>query len=146
MIASLQLHHEPHRHVEVSTGDGVVLFRYVYVPNTPANEAPRPYAHPVRSLAGDTLTNFRPHDHPWHHALSLTITSVSGVNFWGGPSHRAADGYAWRDDHGVQVHRAWEGLSPNRLEERLDWCEPKSGRDLLHEHRVLEPALVTRIS
>jgi hypothetical protein len=119
-----------------------LLLRYVYAPQTPANEAPRPFAHPVCSLAGDVLTNFRPNDHPWHHALSLTLTSVDDVNFWGGPSHRRADGYQWREDHGAQIHRAWRTLEPARLEEELDWREARSGRELLHERRVLEPALV----
>jgi len=141
MSPALQLRHEPHRHVDIATGEGALLWRYVYAPGTPANESPRPFAHPVRSLAGDVLTNFRPNDHPWHHALSLTLTSVDGVNFWGGPSHRAADGYQWRDDHGAQVHRAWLSLTAERLEERLDWCEPKSGREFLHEHRVLKTTL-----
>jgi hypothetical protein len=138
MSSSLQLRHEPHRHVEIATAAGASLWRYVYHPDTPADEAPRPYAHPVRSLAGDVLTNFRPDDHPWHHALSLTLTSVDGVNFWGGPSYRAADGYQWRDDHGAQLHREWLALAPERLEERLDWCEKKSGRAMLHEHRTLQ--------
>jgi hypothetical protein len=136
--AALQLRHVADRHVEVATASGALLWRYVYAPDTPANESPRPYAHPVCSLAGDTLTNFRPNDHPWHHALSLTIASVDGVNFWGGPSHRAADGYQWRADHGAQVHRRWTTLTPERLEETLDWREPKTGRVLLHEHRVLQ--------
>src|SRR6185503_13810634 len=128
MNASLQLRHEPHRFVEIATAGGQPLWRYVYLSGAPANEAPRPYAHPIWSPAGDVLTNFRPNDHPWHHGLSLTITSVDGVNFWGGPTHQAADGYQWRHDHGTQVHRAWPSLAPERLEESLDWCEPKSGR------------------
>lgn len=142
MSESLQLRHEPHQHVEILTGAGARLWRYVYAPHTPANETPRPYAHPVCSLAGDVLTNFRPNDHPWHHGLSLAITSVDGVNFWGGPSHRAADGYQWRDDHGAQVHRSWPVLKPEQLEETLDWCEARSGRVLLHERRVLATSLV----
>ncbi|MBL9188489.1 MAG: PmoA family protein [Opitutaceae bacterium] len=141
MSPVLTLHHEPHQHVEISAG-GVVLFRYVYAPDTPAGESPRPYVHPLRSLAGDTLTNFRPNDHPWHHALSLTLTSVAGINFWGGPSHRNEGGYQWRDDHGAQVHRAWPTLTAEKLEERLDWCDPRSGTVLLHEHRELTPALI----
>jgi hypothetical protein len=140
--ATLQLRHETGRHVEIATASGALLFRYVYAPATPANESPRPYAHPLCSLLGDTLTNFRPNDHPWHHGLSMTLTSVAGVNFWGGPSHRPADGYQWRDDHGVQLHRAWVALEPTRLEEELAWCEAKSGRELLHERRTLIPALV----
>ncbi len=141
MSDDLQLRHESDRHVDVVTGDGALLWRYVYRPDTPANEAPRPFAHPVRSRAGDVLTNFRPNDHPWHHALSLTLTSVNGVNFWGGPSHRAADGYKWRDDQGEQRHRAWSSLTPARLEETLDWIDPRGDRVLLQERRELRTAL-----
>ena len=141
MPAALQLHHEPERHLEIATSDGARLWRYVYAPETPANEAPRPYAHPVYSLGGDVLTNFRPTDHPWHHGLSLTLTRVDDVNFWGGPSYRAADGYQWRDDHGAQIHLAWNALAPDCIEELLEWREAKSARALLQERRVLQTTL-----
>jgi hypothetical protein len=123
--------------VTVRRGDGAPLWRYVYVPDTPGHEAPRPYAHPVYAPAGDVLTNFRPNDHPWHHGLSLTVTNVSGVNFWGGPSYRPADRYQWRNDQGRQVHRSWVECSAGRLEQRLDWCGPGERALLLHENRVL---------
>jgi hypothetical protein len=141
MSAGLQLRHENGRHLEIATSAGVPLWRYVYAPDTPANEARRPYVHPVYSLSGDVLTNFRPNDHPWHHALSLTVTGVDGVNFWGGPTHQAVDGYRWRDDHGEQVHRSWGTLAPERLEEELEWREVKSGRALLDERRVLQTSV-----
>jgi hypothetical protein len=141
MNSGLQLVHEQGRHVEILTAAGAVLWRYVYVPDTPENEAPRPFAHPVRSLAGDLLTNFRPNDHPWHHALSMTLTSVGGVNFWGGPTYRAGDGYQWRGDHGVQRHRSWDTLTAELIEEVIEWCEAKSGRPLLQERRRLQTAL-----
>ncbi len=137
MSAGLQLRHERHQHVDVLAASGALLWRYVYSPQTAPNESPRPFAHPVNSPAGDLLTNFRPHDHPWHHALSLTLTSVDGVNFWGGPTYAAEGGYQWREDHGAQVHRAWVSLEPDRLEHTLDWCDPRTGRVLLHEQRVL---------
>jgi hypothetical protein len=142
MSSALQLRHEPGRHVEIATAAGSLLFRYVYAPDTPRNEAPRPYVHPVCSLAGDVLTNFRPNDHPWHHGLSLTLTSVDEVNFWGGPSHRASDGYRWREDHGIQVHRSWETLAPERIEEAIEWREGRSDRVLLKERRDLHTTLV----
>ncbi|MES2696186.1 MAG: DUF6807 family protein [Verrucomicrobiota bacterium] len=143
MSAPLQLRHEPNRHVEILTGGGQLLWRYVYMPDTPANESPRPYAHPVRMPAGDVLTNFRPNDHPWHHALSLTLTSVDGVNFWGGPSYREGEGYRWRDDHGTQVHRAWTLLTPTRMEEIVDWRERATGTVLLEEARTLATAMTS---
>lgn len=140
----LQLRHEPNRHVDVSTADGALLFRYVYIPDTPIAESRRPYAHPLNSVAGDQLTNFRPNDHPWHHALSLTLTSVDAVNFWGGPSYRAGDGYRWRDDHGVQMHVSWTALVPERLDENLEWSEAKSPRVLLRERRILQTNVTDR--
>jgi hypothetical protein len=138
MNTSLELNHEAGRHVEIMTNTGALLWRYVYIQDTPANESPRPYAHPVCSLDGDVLTNFRPNDHPWHHGLSLTLTSVGGVNFWGGPTYRAADGYQWREDHGFQRHCSWDSLEPDQLEERLDWCEGKTSEIMLCERRVLQ--------
>jgi hypothetical protein len=141
MNDTLHLRHEPERHLEIVTTEGLRLFRYVYAPDTPGNESPRPYVHPVCSLAGDVVTNFRPNDHPWHHALSLTLTSVDGVNFWGGPSYQPSDGYRWRDDYGSQLHRSWTSLAPERLEETIDWCEGRTASRLLAERRVLETRL-----
>jgi hypothetical protein len=136
----LTLRHEPGRAVTLSTARGVLL-RYVYAPATPAGESPRPYAHPVNSLAGDTLTNFRPNDHPWHHGLSLTLASVGGVNFWGGPTYQPADGYRWRDDHGGQIHQAWLELTPGRLRHTLAWRTGGTGEVLLSETRTLSVAI-----
>lgn len=124
--------------VAIATRDGVPLFHYVFAPQTPTNESPRPYIHPLHAPTGEVLTNFRPNDHPWHHALSLTITRVGDVNFWGGPSHREADGYKWREDHGVQVHRHWDRRDAHCLQHALDWCNPRTGESLLHERRTLE--------
>lgn len=157
MNLPLQLRHEAGRHLDIAMRSGALLWRYVYSPDTPANESPRPYAHPVCSLRGDVLTNFRPNDHPWHHGLSLTLTSVNGVNFWGGPSHRAPDGYRCRDDHGVQVHRAWTMLTPERLEEELEWFDRATGKEpreaasdsgdgafvLLREKRILRTSVAS---
>lgn len=86
---------------------GNLLCRYVYVSSCPTEEAPRPYFHPVNSLAGDTLTNFRPNDHPWHHGLSLTLNQVSGTTFWGGPTFVRDQGYQWLANQGSQQHVAW---------------------------------------
>lgn len=123
--------------------DEVVLLRYVYVPTTPANESPRPYAHPVNTLAGDTLTNFRPNDHPWHHALSFTLNQVSGANFWGGPTCRRDEGYKWRDDHGAQHHVAWTELAAEGatavLSHALAWRH--RFETLIHEERTLQFAV-----
>lgn len=123
-MSTLRLQHETGRAVSVFHPDGL-LCRYVYAPETEAKESPKPYFHPVNSLAGDTLTNFRPNDHPWHHALSLTLNNVSGANFWGGPTCLKPDGYKWRDDHGVQRHVTWTTLeaagAAATLAHALEW-------------------------
>ena len=48
----------------ISQANGQELWRYTTRPTTPANESPRPFAHPMYSIDGDVLTNARPNDHP----------------------------------------------------------------------------------
>jgi len=146
-MISLCLSHEIGRAVAVSfdSADRAValLCRYVYASAQAANESPRPYFHPLNSLAGDTLTNFRPNDHPWHHGLSLAITQASGWNFWGGPTCRREDGYKWRADHGAQHHVAWRELSAQgasaTLAHTVEWRTPKE--TLFREERDLAIAV-----
>ncbi len=119
--------------------DGRMLFRYVFRPETPGDESPRPYLHPVRTLSGAELTTFRPNDHRWHHALSYTLTRVDGVNFWGGGSYRREDGYQWRSDHGEQRHVEWRECTGARLAHTLEWRSLADGAVLLREDRELLP-------
>ena len=81
----MQLIHTLDSHVDL-VHDGVTLFSYVYRPQTPKIESPRPYFHPIRTLGGKIVSGFRPHDHRWHHGLSFTSAHLSGHNFWGGPT------------------------------------------------------------
>lgn len=137
-MSILRLQHDIGRAVTLFAGDRL-LSRYVYAPETEAKESPKPYFHPVNSLAGDTLTNFRPNDHPWHHALSFTLNNVSGANFWGGPTCLKPDGYKWRDDHGVQQHIAWTKLEAHgntaTLAHTLEWR--RLGEVIFREERTL---------
>ncbi|WP_442890538.1 DUF6807 family protein [Congregicoccus parvus] len=132
--------------VEVWCRDAM-LFRYVCSPETPGNESTRPYAHPVRSLAGRTLTNHRPNDHPWHHALSFTLTLVDGTNFWGGPTWSPETGYAWQSNHGTQKHAAWltleveEASGEALLRESVHWHGPQ-GELLVRETRTLRARIL----
>jgi hypothetical protein len=96
--------------------DDVQLFTYVYQPKVAAVEAPRPYFHPMRTLAGDVVTSFRPNDHRWHHGLSMTFAYLSGDNFWGGSSYVRDKGYTLLDNLGQQQHREWEEI----------WCAADS--------------------
>lgn len=139
---SLRLQHEQGRAVSLFAGDQL-LCRYVYVSEVAAKESPKPYFHPLNSLAGDTLTNFRPNDHPWHHGLAFTLTDVSGFNFWGGPTCWPTDGYKWRDDHGEQRHVAWTKLeaagNTAMLAHTLEWRTPQGV--LFNEERTLTIAV-----
>ena len=136
----LQLTHTFDSHVEVSRG-GQVLFRYVYEPRTDPFETPKPYFHPVHTLAGNRVTNFRPHDHLWHYGIAMTFAHVSAAgkecdsehgghgeaqNFWGGNSYIHGQGYQ-RLPHlvGRQQHRAWHTMrcddSGVFLEHQITW-------------------------
>lgn len=141
MKHALQFMEETADAITVGLADRRPLWRYVFAPDTPAREATRPYVHPLRTLHGDVLTNFRPNDHPWHHALSFTLSSVDGLNFWGGPTYQPGAGYAWADNHGAQRHRGWTTLTPAHVEQALEWINPRTHEILLRETRLLDTAV-----
>ncbi len=96
-----QLIHTLDSHVDL-IHDDVTLFSYVYNSRVTAIESPRPYFHPLRTLKGNVVSGFRPHDHRWHQGLSMTCANLSGHNFWGGPTF--TDGqYRQLDNNGKQV-------------------------------------------
>ncbi|MEV6710943.1 PmoA family protein [Lentzea sp. NPDC051208] len=109
-----------------SVGD-VELFRYVHRPSTPAFEGPKPYLHPVRTLAGDVVTAFRPHDHRWHKGVQMTATDVSGENFWGGVTYVRDRGYAALSNVGTMRHEEFE-VDGARFDERLSWFTEEGER------------------
>ncbi|MFH8251982.1 PmoA family protein [Microbacterium sp. B2969] len=122
----------------------VVLAEYVYEPDEPQVESPRPYAL-LRTLNGRDVTAYRPDDHVWHKGLSLALPNVGPHNFWGGPTYVAGEGYVQLPNNGRQAHRSFvasdtpiadaaAGLA--RIDEDLDWItEP--GETLLTERRTL---------
>jgi hypothetical protein len=128
---------------EIHRAGGGLLFRYVYRPQTPVAEATRPYLHPVNTLAGELLTNFRPNDHPWHHGLNFTVNCLDGHNFWGGATYRQADGYQMRGDQGTQRHTGWLEEGANYLAHTLDWRVGADGELLLQEKRELRCTLLS---
>ena len=42
----------------------------------------KPYFHPVATANGQSLTNFKPEDHPWHYALWFSWKYVNKINYW----------------------------------------------------------------
>jgi hypothetical protein len=119
--------------------DDLELFRYVYRPGDPQLESPRPYFHPVRTLAGDLVTLYRPHDHVWHKGLALSLPNVGTENFWGGPTFRQGRYVTVRND-GAMRHEAFDACAARdgavRLRERLSWVT-ESGQAPVAEHRAI---------
>lgn len=139
-MSQLTYQHLEDKCLRVSYGE-TVLFDYHYRPETAARFCPRPFIHPLRTLAGDVLSNSRPTDHPWHNGLSLTLTDVSGINFWGGGTYKRETGdYREYPNVGKQEHQDW--LSQDLVEsegqwtERLSWIGP-DGALVLTECRKL---------
>ena len=120
------------------------LFRYVYLPDDPQAESPRPYFHPVRTLRGDLVTVYRPHDHVWHKGIALSLPHVGAENFWGGPTFRAGR-YVQLPNDGAMRHESFEAhprLGKDGVagfDERLRWVT-ESGQVPVTERRRVAAA------
>jgi hypothetical protein len=91
-------------------------------------DAPRPYLHPVRTLAGAQLTVEAPADHPWHHALWFAIKFVNGENFW--------EQYG---EFGTLRTRKVTELPGDAVRATIDWVRPDGAGLALTETRTLTP-------
>lgn len=122
----------------VSLGD-VELVRYVYMPPEPQLESPRPYFHPVRTLGGELVTLYRPHDHVWHKGIALSLPNVERLgdpheheNFWGGVTYLRDAGYRQLPNNGAMRHREFRHQhdSPQlvHLTHELDWFSQRGER------------------
>ncbi|MGO4188897.1 DUF6807 family protein [Pseudarthrobacter sp. TAF60_1] len=101
-----------------------------------AASSPRPYLHPVRTLAGTVVTDHQPLDHVWHLGVGVALQDVDGVNFWGGRTYtRAAGDYVWRADHGSIVPTGEPTERAGYLAEDLSWNGP-DGVPVLTEQRT----------
>ena len=116
-----------------------VVAEYVLAPDIDPTLVPRPYLHPVRTLAGTVVTDVFPADHAWHLGVGLAIADVSGTNLWGGRSYVHGSGYIWLADHGRIEHVAWQTQDDDVLEHDLVWRD-QTGADLLAEHRTITAA------
>jgi len=123
---------------------GAELFRYVYLPDDPPVQAPRPYLHPVRTLGGELVTCFRPEDHPWHKGISWSLPNVATENFWGGPTYRRGGGYVQLDNVGTMRHDGFDAVGADgqraSLAERLTWLTA-AGAALFAERRLITAGL-----
>lgn len=132
------LTHKLHDYIELQYQEQT-LFRYVYEPETAQVESPRPYFHPLRTLAGNKVSIFRPYDHVWHIGLSMTSANLSSENFWGGPTFVKDKGYVQLDNNGRVQHSGWGKIScDERLHciEQLQWINHE-GSTWINEEREI---------
>lgn len=119
---------------------GQQLATHVTTLRQPATSSPRPFLHPVRSLAGATVTEAGPADHPHHLGLSVAFSDVNGTNFWGGSTFTAATGPMLLANHGRQLTQGWQS-SENETgateEGGVSW-RSESDNELAVEQRRIE--------
>lgn len=107
-------------------------------------QSPRPYLHPLRSLAGVALTEVAPADHPHHYGVSMAVADVDGTSHWGGRTFVRGSGSTLLDNHGRQrsVGRARADAASDRvaagagIDETLLWLD-RHGRTQLTEVRSI---------
>jgi len=145
-VAELGALHDVGRSLDV-TAAGVVLARYVYVPDDPPLESPRPYLHPVRTRAGRTVTCYRPHDHVWHKGIAWSLPCVGPHNFWGGPTYVHGQGYVQLENDGSMDHEELLDLAVGAdrvgLTHQLGW-RTEQGERVVTEIRTLSAVLPDR--
>ncbi|WP_022872950.1 PmoA family protein [Nesterenkonia alba] len=122
----------------VTAGDTEIL-RYVIHPDSPQDEAPKPYFFPLRFLDGAEAAVRRPWDHRWHTGLQFTWSHVADQNFWGGPTFHVDDGYKMRGNVGSMKHTGFAseptGGDDVVFDETLEWVTSRD-EHWFNEHRV----------
>ncbi|MGW2519531.1 DUF6807 domain-containing protein [Streptomyces sp. NPDC001617] len=115
--------------------------RYVTRPELPARLSPRPYLHPVTTLAGTAVTELSPADHTHHLGVGVAVPDVEGHNFWGGRTYVRDQGPTELDNHGAQRHTSFQLRDPDGFVEELRWVA--SGAELLRERRTVAATELT---
>ncbi|MFE5795202.1 PmoA family protein [Streptomyces sp. NPDC056503] len=110
-------------------------------PALAADHSPRPYLHPVTTLAGRAVTEVLPEDHVHHLGVSVAVPDVEGHNFWGGRTFVRGRGSVELDNHGVQRHDGFKLCDPDGFVEELTWTA--GGERLLAEHRTVAAVALT---
>jgi hypothetical protein len=145
---TVRMNHAIGRSVSVDAGD-TTLFTYVYRPGTVQLESPRPYLHPVRTLGGDTVAMFRPHDHVWHKGISLALPCVGEHNFWGGGTYVHGRGYVQLENNGSAEHRVMTHLGiadgVATIAHSLAWFS-QHGAPVVAEHRAITATVADELS
>lgn len=127
----------------------VDLVRYVYRPTDVQLESPRPYFHPLRTVGGDLVSLFRPHDHVWHKGIAWSLPNVGPHNFWGGPTYVRGQEYVQLDNDGSMVHEGFTaehaGDDGVTVTESLTWVT-QAGERVVKESRTFTVTLADTTS
>ncbi|MFF3486040.1 PmoA family protein [Streptomyces sp. NPDC002701] len=115
--------------------------RYVTRPELAPALSPRPYLHPVTTLAGTAVTELSPADHLHHLGVGVAVPDVEGHNFWGGRTYVRDRGPTELDNHGAQRHSAFQLRDPDGFVEELRWVA--AGAELLRERRTVAATELT---
>ncbi|MFF9276473.1 DUF6807 domain-containing protein [Streptomyces griseosporeus] len=115
--------------------------RYVVRPELPVRLSPRPYLHPVTTLAGTAVTELSPADHAHHLGVGVAVPDVEGHNFWGGRTFVRDQGPTELDNHGAQRHLGFQLRDPDGFVEELRWLA--AGAELLRERRTVAATELT---
>ena len=119
--------------VSLRLGDRQVA-EYAWQPRLPESVSPRPFLHPVRTLAGTEVTESMPADHLHHLGVSVAVADVGGANFWGGRTFVPGRGPVHLPNHGTQRHHRWTTRDARSIRHELRWIGP-AGTDLVRERR-----------
>ncbi|MEV5436156.1 PmoA family protein [Streptomyces sp. NPDC052682] len=114
---------------------GRPVARYVTRPELPARLSPRPYLHPVTTLAGTAVTELSPADHTHHLGVGVAVPDVEGHNFWGGRTFVRDQGPTELDNHGSQRHVAFQLRDEDGFVAQLRWMA--AGAEVLRERRTV---------
>ncbi|MFH8470096.1 PmoA family protein [Streptomyces sp. NPDC017991] len=115
--------------------------RYIARPELAPTLSPRPYLHPVTTLAGTAVTELSPADHLHHLGVGVAVPDVEGHNFWGGRTFVRDQGPTELDNHGAQRHSAFQLRDPDGFVEELRWIA--AGAELLRERRTVAATELT---
>lgn len=101
--------------------------------------APRPYLHPVRTPAGEVLTETWPEDHRHHYGVSAAVVDVNGTTYWGGASYVDGTGYVLLPNQGTQTGEppvvAADG-DATVLRQQLFWTAPDGVEQIGEDREV----------
>ncbi|GAA1717253.1 PmoA family protein [Isoptericola hypogeus] len=134
---------EPREIVLRHSRDRVPLARYSGGDRLPAIHSPRPYLHPVHTLAGVPLTDAEPVDHRHHYGVGVAVPDVNGTSHWGGRTFVADVGPTLLPNHGRQVSTGAgvDPAEPHLLLDTVLWSD-EHGRPQLEERRRLGARLL----